>query len=739
MIAVRKIPAPNSYRIALSMTLVLLLLCGIRAQAASSPVSFPVVDGTIHSAVVAGNTLYIGGEFSTVTNPGSVTGIPRANLAAINLETRTLRNDWVADVTRQEGQAAVHALAVSAAGGALFVGGDFDAIRAIARDNLAAVSVNTGVPIPAWNPSPGPNAPVRALAGSEDGVNLYLGGEFTSMGDAPRSRLASVNPGTGALLPWEPELDGVIHALVIDGERGRLLAGGEFSIIGGVSCPGFAAISLSSARATYCDQTFGGVAVYALVYAGGALHVGGAFTSVAGGSRNNLAALETSGAGFVLDPWHADMNGAVRALALDTTGQRLYAGGDFTTVRGGADARERIAAFRLAPLDENDRLLLWNPAANGAVRALALVTGVERLFAGGAFTGISAVEITGLAALPIATPVTVADPPGGAHQALGLVTLSCEDRSGAGCARICYSTGEIPPADSCVATPPDNAGIVIGEAVTTIRFFSEDADGNREAEHTERYAIDAEAPATVVSPAPLGEGEWFGVASLAPVILTCQDNQIGFGCATHYTLDGSAPSTASTLYTTPILLDSLLPPSSIPPEEVDPLQHLSGIFTLRVFSLDDAGNQEAIQDLIYRVDLASPVATASLPSGTYVAPATLSLECNDGIGSGCSSMYYTIDNSTPSDGTQRDLLGNLIPASTRYDGSLTLTEATVLRVLATDRAGNASSEILGIYALSDPERVTESGVGAVDVALLLGLFGGVLLGRIINDGNAASR
>ncbi len=733
----RTLQAACSRRVVVSIALVFLLLCGIPAQAASTPAPFPVVNGTIHSAVVAGNTLYIGGEFSAVTNPGSVTGIPRANLAAIDLETRTLRNEWVADVSRQAGQAAVYALSVSPSGGALFVGGDFDTIRNVAHENLAAVSVNTGVPVAAWAQSPGPGAPVRALARSEDGVNLYLGGEFTSIGGVPRSRLASVNPGNGALLPWEPDIDGAIHALVIDSEQGRLFAGGEFSVIGGVSCPRLASISLSSARATYCDQTFAGVAVYALAYAGGALHVGGAFDAVAGGSRNNLAVLQASGAGFVLDTWHADLNGVVRTLALDTTGLRLYAGGDFTTARGGADTRERLAALRLGPLDENNRLLAWNPAANGAVRALTLATGGELLFTGGSFTQVGAQVIEGLAALPVATPVTVVDPPGGAHQALGFVSLSCEDRSGAGCAQICYSTSEVPPADSCAVTPPDRVEVVIGEAVTTIRFFSGDADGNREVERTERFAIDDEAPVTVVSPLPLPDGEWFGIATLEPVTMICQDNQADFGCATHYTLDGSAPTTASTLYNSPVLLDSLLPPSSVPPEEVDPLQHLSGVFTLRVFSLDGAGNQEATKDLIFRVDLAPPVVTASLPSGTFVAPATLSLECNDGTGSGCAAMFYTTDNSTPSDGTQRDLSGNLIPESARYEGPLTLTKATVLRVFAADRAGNSSSEIIGIYALSDPTRETRSGVGAVDYALLLILLGLGVLRR--NSGDHAPR
>jgi hypothetical protein len=710
-------------RIALALVLALLPLCAVIAQAASTPAPFPVVDGTIHSAVVAGNTLFIGGEFGTVTNPGADTGIPRLNLAAIDLETGALRNEWIADVMKNDAgdQAAVYALAVSAAGGALFVGGDFDTIRSAGRDNLAAVSTNTGVPVTAWAQSPGPDAPVRVLARSQDGINLYVGGDFSAIGVDQRLRLASVNPGNGALLPWDPGLDGAVHALALDGAQGRLFAGGEFGLIGDVSCPGFAAISLSSARATACDPSFAGDAVHALAHAEGALVIGGSFTTVAGQARNHLALLEASGDGFVLDEWHPDISDAVHALALDTANLRLYAGGEFMSVAGDTP-RARLASFRLDPLDENDRLLAWNPGANATVRVLALGVGGERLYVGGEFTEIGAADLDGLAALPIATPVTIADPPGGGHQLLGFVTLDCEDRSGAGCARICYSTGEDPPADACIPMPPDSIEVVLDNEVTTLRFFSEDTDGNREAERTERYAIDDEPPVTEVSLPPLPDDAWYGAATLEPIVMACLDNHVEFGCATHYTLDGSEPTTASTRYTAPVSLGSLLPPPSIPPDEVDPLQHLSGTFTLRVFSIDDAGNREDTQDIVYRVDLAAPVVTPSLPSGTFIAPATLSLECDDGAGSGCDSMYYTTDNRTPSDGTVRDVAGDLIPATARYEGPLTLTDATILRVLAIDRAGNASSQIIGVYALSEQTRETRSGVGVADWALLLALL-----------------
>lgn len=95
--------------------------------------------------------------------------------------------------------------AAASAGGRVFVGGDFAAIRppgtaagdpsSLARDNFAVFDGATGEPLscaPAVTGST--NASVRSLEVSPDGQTLYLGGSFTAVGSTTgRKHLAALD------------------------------------------------------------------------------------------------------------------------------------------------------------------------------------------------------------------------------------------------------------------------------------------------------------------------------------------------------------------------------------------------------------------------------------------------------------------------------------------------------------------------------------------------------------------
>lgn len=79
------------------------------------------------------------------------------------------------------------------------------------------------------------------------------------------------------------------------------------------------------------------------------------------------------------------------------------------------------------------------------------------------------------------------------------------------------------------------------------------------------------------------------------VALSCVDNTGGTGCAgTFYTLDGSAPSPASTRYTNPI--------------------SITADTTLRFFSVDGQGNVEATKQEQYTIDTVPPTLAGSVPA-----------------------------------------------------------------------------------------------------------------------------
>ncbi|NTX16273.1 chitobiase/beta-hexosaminidase C-terminal domain-containing protein [Myxococcus sp. CA056] len=173
-------------------------------------------------------------------------------------------------------------------------------------------------------------------------------------------------------------------------------------------------------------------------------------------------------------------------------------------------------------------------------------------------------------------------------------------------------------------------------------------------------STDTVAPTTVASPA----GGLFN--SPRTVTLTCDDGT-GSGCeATYYTLDGSAPTTRSIRYSAFVMVEASA--------------------TLRFFSVDHSGNSESARSAEFVVDVDPPVVSASPGSGTHDAPLIVTLTCDDGTGSGCSRIHYTLDGAVPSE------------TSPLYSAPLTLIAGARLRFIAMDRAGNASREGTELYS-----------------------------------------
>ncbi len=708
----------------LLLTLGLCVTAGARAASAPPLAAFATVTGTVQAVAVSGNTLFIGGEFTTAAG--------RSNLAAINLQSGAVDTNWIADT-----DGPVHALAVSVDGATLYLGGEFTRVRGLDRQNIAAVGTATGAVL-AWNP--GADGAVRALARSADRQTLYLGGDFSVAGGLARDRIASVSLAipvgadgvaqTGGALPWHPLADAPVHVIALDEGGGRVYAGGEFTVIGGQSRTGLAALSVASAAALAWNPALqAGARVRALALHEGALYAGGLFQA---GGRANLVAFDAVSA--APRAWDGGIDGEVRALALLGARPRLYAGGGFAFARdeqGALQPRARLAAFRIdaaAPA-----LMAWSPDGDDMVAALMPRADGSMLYTGGAFTIIAGAARAGLAAFPVAVPLTVIDPPGGSMQAPTTASLSCEDRTGAGCLRICYrsdeeegeeeeETEEEEPQVPADCTTAGDDPLTVAVADTTLRFFSEDADGNREPLRTERYAVDDVAPVTVVS-LPSG---LYGSDTIAAVTLTCADDHPDFPCTIYYTLDGSAPNASSLVYQAPIALAALFPDPGIPPAEVDPLLHLAGTVVLRVSAVDDAGNVETPRSSVYEIDLAPPQVVPTHPSGNYTAPQSMGLICNDGAGSGCVDMFYTLNGALPA----LDEAGEPLPPARRYQGSFSLDSAATVSVLAIDRAGNSAAGIVAVYAFTAPAADTRSGVGAIDGSVLIVLLAALMARRV---------
>ncbi|MDF3302694.1 LamG domain-containing protein [Streptomyces tropicalis] len=194
--------------------------------------------------------------------------------------------------------------------------------------------------LPTWQT----NGIVYALA--QAGGTVFAGGTFsavrpagTSAGDpAERSAVnfAAFDAATGA--PTGCSLSftvgsgtATVRALAVSPDGRTLYAGGYFGAVNGVGTSSLAAIDIATCTPRTDFRPSVPATVRALAVTGSTVYVGGDFTSVDGATRQRFAAVDTSGA---LTPWTANADAPGRAVAVTADGRHVAVGGDFFTVNG---------------------------------------------------------------------------------------------------------------------------------------------------------------------------------------------------------------------------------------------------------------------------------------------------------------------------------------------------------------------------------------------------------------------
>jgi hypothetical protein len=233
---------------------------------------------------------------------------------------------------------------------------------------------------------------------SDGNGGWYIGGSFTQIGPYTRNRLAHILA-NGEISPWNPNANGTVYALALSGST--VYVSGFFTTIGGQTRNRLAAIGTDGSLQAWDPNASS--AALALAVNGSTVYAAGYFTSIGGVARNRLAAIDISNSCLTayspscLQSWNPNANDSVNALAV--SGSTVYVGGDFTTI--GGTARNRLAAIDVGgtclTAYSPSCLQSWNPDANGTVYALA-VSGTT-VYVGGAFTTISATARNRLAAI----------------------------------------------------------------------------------------------------------------------------------------------------------------------------------------------------------------------------------------------------------------------------------------------------------------------------------------------------
>lgn len=328
-------------------------------------------EGEVNALALDGTTLYAGGDFVIA---GDVTA---------NAVAQWDGNSWSAldgGVTRIDGNGnpesgIVKALAV--AEGTLYVGGWFTQAGATSANHVAAwngaawSALGVGVKPEQFFSEP----PVFALTVSDDG--LYVGGRFINAGNQAIGLLARWDGANWSAVGEGISNDGYDYVTSLTtAATGGVYTGGAYRVIGNQRTDNIAhwngvewrALGGGLMRGEYGDSP---ATPYAIVVDGaGRVYAGGEFALAGGVRTNNLAMWENG-------RWHniGGANARVRALAV--AGDDLYVGGEFTQI-GGIGA-SHVARWNRA----TGQWSALGSGINDNVYALAYSDGI--LYVGGGF------------------------------------------------------------------------------------------------------------------------------------------------------------------------------------------------------------------------------------------------------------------------------------------------------------------------------------------------------------------
>lgn len=221
--------------------------------------------------------------------------------------------------------------------------------------------------------------------------HLYVGGEFVAIEDnGPNSGVVLFNQKTGAKSVVNigrfggALADGVISAVLFSNQY--IYVAGVFSHYDGVAVNNLVRLHAASGK---LDTTFNVLAfdnsITCLAIDSSGLYVGGQFTTYDGNTRNRIVKLSLTDASDLNATFAAGtgFNANVLCMSLNSSGNRLTIGGEFTTYQG--NTRNRIAQLNATTAADNHGTFAASTGFNSRVRALAW-DGSNGLFVGGDFT-----------------------------------------------------------------------------------------------------------------------------------------------------------------------------------------------------------------------------------------------------------------------------------------------------------------------------------------------------------------
>lgn len=350
-----------------------------------SSISPAVNDGRVQAITQVGNTMVIGGTFTSVTPTGG-TATSRTKVVAFDATTGALRD--FNPVLNGD----VEDLLEGPVPGTVYVAGNFTKVNNVSTSHVALLDVNTGAPVAGFKAA-STNGSVTTL--TKAGSRLLLGGYFTTAGGVEHKGLASIAPTTGVIDNAYMGIDvserhnnsgsGATGAIGVKDmeatpDGSKLVVIGNFRKADGLDRVQAMVVNLSGATATV-DANWRTRRFEPLCYSwsfdatvrGVAVSPDGSYFAIAstgGGTRNTLcdtaARFEFSSAGQDIQPTWINSTGGDTLWSVEVTEKAVYVGGHqrWQNNSDGVDKPEQGSVPRpgLAALStESGVPLEWNP------------------------------------------------------------------------------------------------------------------------------------------------------------------------------------------------------------------------------------------------------------------------------------------------------------------------------------------------------------------------------------------
>ncbi|MFL6287497.1 MAG: PKD domain-containing protein, partial [Actinomycetes bacterium] len=388
-----------------------------------------VQDGQVQSIVRIGDTVVVGGTFTSVIDATTGNTLNRTGIFAFNANTGAVSSSFNPVLEAGAGKIpSVDVVASNPAGNAVYVGGSYTKINGAGPARLQAIQLSDGTKLSSFQ-----NAVFssRVYDVKLNGNTLYVSGSFKNVGGVDRRGIATLDATTGALtdkvnVPFTGTAQGfgvsAVRKIDVTPTGDRLVAIGNFNNVGGSSRVQVAMLNTSGPTATLDSWTTS-------VFTGNAcgsswdtymhdvdLAPDGSFFVIVttggwGGTTrmcDTASRWETYGAGSQNPSW-TSFTGGDTSWAVEVTGPVAYVGGHFrwwnnqNTPDGRSAGPGGVARTGLAALDtRNGMPFSWDPTRTRGVGVFDFFVTNTELWAGSdtAWWGSPAERRDRLAAFP---------------------------------------------------------------------------------------------------------------------------------------------------------------------------------------------------------------------------------------------------------------------------------------------------------------------------------------------------